>query len=133
MSIWTHVAGIIRVDEGTGNFDNISDLKKLFVKDIWGEPKEGKCNMPCGSEESLNYSIWENPDKSSICKYTISIFGDLRDFEEPELPEIKQWWDDIIKKLEYVRQAIILIECEETSEPIIYKYTTKDWMESEDE
>ncbi len=113
MSVWTHVAGIIRVDD-----NNKLDWDKIIGKELnWGDPYEkwADCDknpeefMPCGSEGSLNKVIWENPDKSCLASYTVSVFGDLRDYGD--LIEIEDWFCKVCSKL-WVRNAVITAECE---------------------
>lgn len=48
MSVWTHVAGIIRVDAMRGVLPT-PDFDKIFIKSLWGDTNEN-CNMPMGSE-----------------------------------------------------------------------------------
>ncbi len=117
MSVWTHVAGIIRVD-GLRSDDTKPDWDKIIGKELgWGDPheiwddydKNPEAFMPCGSEGSLKKVIWENPNKSSLASYTVSIFGDLRDYGD--LAEIKKWFERVCSKL-WVRNAVITAECE---------------------
>lgn len=93
MSIWTHVAGIIRVDA----------ILNLTEKPIYSY------NVPCGSEGSLDVSLWENPHSSDLAKYTISIFGDLRDYDDEE--EIIDYFTRITKG-QMIRQACFTLEVE---------------------
>lgn len=89
MSNWTHVAGIIRVDclpiEDL-DFDGLIGEEWHFGDEFY-IPKTGF--LPDGSEGSLYKSVWEDPDVS-IARYTVSIFGDLRDREDPQ--EIIDWF-----------------------------------------
>ena len=93
MSNWTHVAGIIRVD----------DLGKIFG----GRPLNFTKiinDLPFGSEGPLQMSVWENPEKHCAFSYVVSIFGDLRDHHSAE--EIVEWFKKICAKLN-VRDAVI--------------------------
>ena len=117
MSVWTHVAGIIRVD-GLRIGDDKLDWDEIIGKGLdWEDPdkiwddwdKNHEAFMPCGSEGSLKKIIWENPNKSSLASYTVSIFGDLRDYDN--LVEIKKWFAKVCGKL-WVRNAVITAECE---------------------
>lgn len=105
MSNWTHVAGIIRVDclpiEDL-DFDGLIGEEWHFGDEFY-IPKTGF--LPDGSEGSLYKSVWEDPD-GSIPRYTVSIFGDLRDREDPQ--EIIDWFKEKCKNL-WVRQAIITV------------------------
>ena len=118
MSNWTHVAGIIRVDGfrvSTGtepDWDSILGKELQYEDDnkIWIEAENHpELFMPLGSEGSLTKTIWANPDKSCIAAYTVSIFGDLRDHDDPDA--IIKWFKDKCSKL-FVRQASIEVKNE---------------------
>lgn len=65
--------------------------------------------LPFGSEGSLQISVWTNPDGSSAAKYTISIFGDLRDYDSVD--EIEKWFQRSCKRGS-LRQAACHCEIE---------------------
>lgn len=121
MSIWTHVAGIIRVDGLRIDDDYNPDWDKIIGKELNCEDpkvvrkirsdyiKNPETFMPCGSEGSLKKVIWENPDKSSLAGYTVSIFGDLRDYSD--LVKIEKWFTKVCSKL-WIRDAVITADCE---------------------
>lgn len=113
MSNWTHVAGIIRIDaircmEEEIDFDALigKEYDWESCRDVWINPDK---YMPMGSEGSLNKHIWINPDKSCVAAYTVSIFGDLRDHDDPQ--EIVDWFKSICNKC-WVRNATIVVENE---------------------
>lgn len=118
MSNWTHVAGIIRVDgfrvgaNTEPDWDGIIG-KELRYEDDFEKWKEAENHpgrfMPLGSEGSLTKSIWANPDKNCIAAYTVSIFGDLRDHDDPDI--IVEWFKDKCDKM-FVRQATITVKNE---------------------
>ena len=137
MSNWTHVAGIVRLDsfrnmegmfkDGIKDNDyNLNDLYDLFGKEIkfdstyeeWDDAEENPNNyLPFGSEGSLKLDLWTNSDKGCISSYTVSIFGDLRDHDNPQ--DIVNWFKDRLDKIEYnnnnnvwIRQAVILVDNE---------------------
>lgn len=110
MSVWTHVAGVIRVDAIREIAE--PDFSKIFVRCLWGEDTKG-CNMPLGSEGSLDFKIIENPDKSCLAAYTIVVFGDLRDFGVDDMPEIESWWDRVLEQCGMIRQAVLQIQPED--------------------
>jgi len=118
MSVWTHVAGVIRVD-ALPALGLKPDFKKIFIKKLWDEEDEGECNMPYGSEGSLDYRIIENKDKTSLAAYTVVIFGDLRDRGTEDLDNIKNWWEKTLKEFNMVRQAVLQILPEDSPEPIV--------------
>lgn len=64
MSIWTHVAVVIRYDDISMNY-RLPNFK-------YGLPK--------GSEGPLEFKIWRNPAKDTL---TVALFGDLRNYEDP--------------------------------------------------
>lgn len=118
MSNWTHVAGIIRVDGlrvddlenitgGTPDFDELIGKEVLFdsPSELWDESdKHPERFLPRGSDGSLQKTVWKNPDEASVATYTVSIFGDLRDHDDPH--EITQWFRKICDKF-WVRNAVI--------------------------
>jgi len=115
MSIWTHVAGVIR-------FDSLRDLMpgRMWTPNL-GTPAyyedEGlnlvgdwdKCDVPHGSEGSLRWQIWDNPSKNSMASHTVSIWGDLRDYENVQ--EVVDYFNRITKG-QHVRQACFTVEVE---------------------
>ena len=94
MSTWTHVAAVIRIDclRLSGLPGNNIDLG-FPVK--FGDPPERwkQCTVPCGSEGSLEHFVHENPHKNDTAAYVVTIWGDLRDYDNV---------DEIIKYLNRV-------------------------------
>lgn len=114
MSIWTHVNGNIRID--SINRGLTEEIQQTLGKIITFEDSDYTTNLPCGSEGSIEYKIWENPDVSDLTAYSISIFGDLRDYENTE--EIKNWFIKILKDF-CIRDAILTITVEENNTIIL--------------
>lgn len=115
MSNWTHVAGIVRVDGlrlagmDEPNFDELFG-KELEYEGDWEDYElHSELYLPAGSEGSLKKSVWVNPDESYIAAYTVSIFGDLRDHDDPN--EIVEWFKEKLKNV-LVRNATITVENE---------------------
>ena len=78
--------------------------------DKWREQEEHpERYLPMGSEGTLKMMVWTSPDPSDMARYTVSIFGDLRDHDSPQ--EIVDWFKDKIKDL-WIRQATITVENE---------------------
>lgn len=115
MSTWTHVAGIIRA-YGVQNWESDHDWDSVIGKEcLWGSSSETwkyadehpEEYMPCGSEGTLQKSIWVNPDKSDVNAYTISVFGDLRDWYD--VNAIIVWFKILVKNKLSVRSAVITV------------------------
>lgn len=117
MSNWTHVAGIIRVDYIKWDDTPELDFDKLLGKEcLWDSDyevfedadKHPELYLPMGSEGSLQKSVWINPNDSHITRYTVSIFGDLRDHDSAD--EIIEWFKNKCESLDgKVRQATITV------------------------
>lgn len=122
MSIWTHVAATIR-------FDGIRSLgmqKPNLGKTVdYESPTEDwdKCDVPCGSEGSLQTHFWVNPNASSLAAYTASIFGDLRDYENAG--EVIAYLERITDG-QMVRNGVATIEIE-GQPPVILHYQNEKW------
>lgn len=117
MSNWTHVAAVVRVD--FINFPGMSrpDFDRMFGKeclfesssDVWDDLEHNpESYLPAGSEGTLKKSVWINPDRSCTAAYTVSIFGDLRDHDDPN--EIIEWFKNKLSSQDvWVRQACITV------------------------
>lgn len=127
MSNWSHVAGIIRVDDIQCLYKddfNVSNIIKAFIgkeidldspEELWEEYDNNPDDfMPSGSEGSLNSCIHVNPDKSCMAAYVVSVFGDLRDHDDPD--GIVEWFKNKVSGLDEVfygvRNAVILVNNE---------------------
>ena len=86
--------------------------------------------MPVGSEGTLHKTVWENPHDNHMAKYTVSIWGDLRDYDDPN--EVLEWFKDCLRFIEdsreqdpsllvFVRDAVIHIY-NERSDDITWTY-----------
>ena len=134
MSNWTHVAGIIRVDYIKWDDDPELDFDKLIGKEcLWGSDyevfedadKHPESYLPMGSEGSLQKSVWINSNDSHVSRYTVSIFGDLRDHDSCD--EIIEWFKSKCESLgDRVRQATITVNNEYSGTK---SYTHKEWGE----
>lgn len=119
MSTWTHVAGVIRVNALRG-FVRTPDFEKIFISSTCRRYNKD-CNMPTGSEGSLEYKILENPNVDSLAAYNVAIWGDLRDFGKDDITKIEEWWDRVLKQCGMIRQAVLQIEPED-GERVIFNY-----------
>ena len=125
MSWWTHVAGIIRFDHfifdedeqlTNDDFDNIIGKEVLWHSDqsVWDDAEKNPDKyLPYGSEGSLQKNVYINPDTSHVPAYVVSIWGDLRDFNDPG--RIIEWFEDKCKWIDHyldigIRQATITAE-----------------------
>ena len=96
MSQWTHVSGNIRIDSLFG----IDDLTLEILEEILGkvidfeDEGEWETKLPLGSEGSIKYVIWENPRESALAHYSVSIFGDLRNYDD--VNEIEKWFEGVL-------------------------------------
>lgn len=119
MSNWTHVAGIVRIDTfDTANPETEKQIREVFGKAVdWDSPEElweeyhahPEAFLPCGSEGSLDMTVWINPDRSCLPRATVSIFGDLRDHDDPDA--IIVWFKDKCSKF-WIRNASIVVNNE---------------------
>ncbi len=111
MAQWTHVAGIIRSNELRILFPD-PDFEELFgkefdydnefaVEDVKKHPEK---YLPNDGDSSLHMSVWKNPDFNDIDAYTVSIFGDLKNFEG----NIIKWFQDKCKQ--FACQAVITVQ-----------------------
>ena len=122
MSQWTHVNASFRLDSFGRTEDE--ELIDIFGKSIdfyhmdeieydedW-EIKDKDKYLPMGSEGTLKMSIWHNPDESCIASTTVSIFGDLRDYDDYE--EIEKWFNKCCNAFGSIgiRQAFCQVEVE---------------------
>lgn len=119
MSRWTHVAAVVRIDDIGAIFGNTTDWNAYFGKELcytsrnhlWDEAEEHPERfLPMGSEGSLTLHILENPNKNHLNRYNVMIFGDLRDYDTPDV--ILDWFKEKVNGITMVRQAVITIETE---------------------
>ena len=59
----------------------------------------------------MEYSIYEDPDSSKMATYSVSIFGDLRNYED--LDYIEKWFNQVVlDKTIIIRGAVLTAEVE---------------------
>ena len=120
MSIWTHVAGIIRINF-ISEIDTPIDLNSILGTVCTGDnmcstiEEEEKCTTPCGSEGSLQHEVVDGK---------VIIWGDLRDYED--LWEIQSWFTSIVNSELSIRDAILLARVEGGEERIFYLNDNKE-------
>ena len=101
------------------------DFKKISVKELWDEKDEGECNMPSGSEGSLDYRIIRNPNPDAMSAYTVLIFGNLRSFGKDDRNKIEEWWNRVLEDCSMIRQAVLQVIFEDSEEPLILQTGVK--------
>ena len=106
------------------NFEKLIGKEVRFSdeSDIWADArKHPKKYLPMGSEGSLRMSVWTNPEIHHVARYTVSIFGDLRDYDTPET--IIEWFKKKCEDEELpVRDAVISARCN-FQEPLVWTYS----------
>lgn len=95
MSKWTHVAAIIRFDA----------LRPLGM----GRYPQLDTRIPSGSEGPLQYHVWTNPENHHAAAYTAMIWGDLRDYSDPD--KIIEYLNRVCEK-QIVRSGVAKIDVE---------------------
>lgn len=127
MSNWLHVAAIVRIDafEGFSMEEDfltkeLKRIREVFGKQLlyedhkaWEEYREHpERYLPMGSEGSLQMSLWINPKDNYCDRYTVSIFGDLRD--RFDCQSIIDWFKDRCNRMECwtIRNACITVDNE---------------------
>src|SRR3990167_5577525 len=127
MSIWTHVVGCIRVDGIPDLGARIHTIEKILgpicTFDNWNDASI----LPRGSEGGLQYRIIEY--HTGLPWIVIPVWGDLRDFDDTET--IKAWWDEILLKLQWIRDAVLRVQVE-GREPLIWAWKFSDSEEAKD-
>ena len=128
MSQWTHVNASFRLN----SFGRIEDDKliNIFGKSVdyyhmdeveydenW-EVKDKEKYLPMGSEGSLEMNIWHNPNTSYMASTTVSVFGDLRDYDSFE--EIEEWFNRCCDKV-CLRQAVCQVDVEGYDTRVFYR------------
>jgi hypothetical protein len=94
--------------------------------DAWIESTEDAYDhpddyMPFGSEGSLQRTVWVNPCRSHAARYTVTVFGDLRDYEDHEA--IHQWFLSVCDKC-HMRQAVC--NCDVSGDMHTWQYRFKE-------
>ena len=124
MSTWTHVAAIVRFDglRLPGMPDPTPKLGQTATYD--DEPAAwDACDVPCGSEGSLQYQLWTNPNPTSLAAYTAMIWGDLRDYEDVD--EIEAYLGRITAGA-MIRQGVAEISIE-GRDPVVLLHDGGKW------
>lgn len=129
MSKWTHVVGTIRLDDysfiSKPKRNTAKDVEKIIGPTCSFKKWNNNTKLPTGSEGSVEYKVIQNRDESSVARFTVVFWGDLRDYDD--LEEIKQWFMHLREELETTdnemmyRDAILKAWVEYTDKPLIIK------------
>ncbi len=116
MSIWTHVAAVIRVDaiRLPGMPSQIPALTARL-----------KSGLPEGSEGPLDFTVRANPHPTHLAAFVVTIFGDLRDYDSAQ--EIIHWLHEVTRD-QFVRQGVASI-CVEGQAPVDLAYVRESMEE----
>jgi len=135
MSQWTHVNGAIRYDALRIPGLDTPFYSQAEVKEFLGntasydDPIEAwdNCNVPCGSEGSIEFVVHENPSETSLAAFGVHVFGDLRDFgSDEDVEKIREWFKRVTTTAGVmVRSAILEINVE-YGDAIILRYEDKE-------
>ena len=111
MSQWTHVAGIIRLDNlgiviiRSPGRDELEKILKESIVEKLGKPStydspptDEECILPLGSEGSIEYQISSSGHEHEVTWGSLSFYGDLRDFGEEDYPGLKDWFKETCLK-----------------------------------
>ena len=113
MSHWVHINGSVRYDTISINepatepeFNTCSFRDELEVWD--------KCNVPCGSEGSIQVSkldVYRTPTQAFV---TYGFSGDLRDYDISKADELETWINSLVPDdmSIWIRQGIFQVEFE---------------------
>lgn len=133
MSQWTHVCGCIRIDRLFEKADREVIRNALGKTLMWESPAEmwdeaenhPERYTPYGSEGGIEYDIWENPNYDCMAAYTVSIWGDLRDYSS--VNEITNWFNKILYDSNLIiRDAVLSIDVEyQCKATLVYKDEAK--------
>ena len=130
MSNWTHVAAVARIDGwpwDEKDFETIFGKELRYEDDmgVWDDADEHpEKYLPRGREGSLSMSVWTNPDGSCLARYTVSIFGDLRDHDDAQ--EIIDWFKEKIGGILLVRSACITAYNEWQGKTLVWAWEVQD-------
>lgn len=116
MSIWTHISGSVRIDglfldlESIEGFSN--NLKERFGNTCQFNDDEvvwDACNVPCGSEGSVQYRIVPYNYSGAIMWGSVLIWGDLRNYSNVQ--DVHEWIRRACDGM-LIRQCAVLVEIE---------------------
>lgn len=111
ISQWTHICGLIRIDDITSIFGdkNLNAIKERL-----------RTKVPTGSEGPLKTKLIIN-DGPGVNAYTVAIWGDLRDYgeDDEDVWRITDWIKTLTDGL-IIRDFSIVINREFKEKTILY-------------
>jgi hypothetical protein len=125
MSQWTHVAAVIRIDDLCID-DRPPEFPDVGNMAAYGDSAEtwARCDIPRGSEGSLQHTVWRNPKENHVSAYTVTVWGDLRDYDNEE--EIVAYLERITSG-RTVRAGIAEIDTEGRAATVV-QHTDDGWV-----
>ena len=126
MSVWSHVAGVVRYD--------IFSIGKLvdepeFNMYKWSDNDSRRelCDVPCGSEGSLTVNKHDVYRTKNQAFTTYAFSGDLRDYSyADDHEEFEKWIQSLIPDSKtnpiMIRQAVFQVDYEDRDGTVIYQY-----------
>lgn len=121
MSQWLHVAGCIRIDAMQFlDGDPIVNLRSSFGNTCSFDDLPEKwdaCNVPCGSEGSVQYGIRRTGDDNSMAWGLVYVWGDLRDYENVQ--EVYGWLKRACEE-RLIRGCSVKVDVEYQKSYVIY-------------
>lgn len=133
MSAWTHVSAVFRIDGiisgdmlyGTSingvrdpkwdevvgrtiyepaDYVHMDDYDAQRLDEDWRDYRKRPSRfVPTGSEGSLRRLVWRNPNTHHMAAWTVTVFGDLRDYTD--FDAVEQWFRDVCRRCR-IRQAV---------------------------
>lgn len=125
MSQWTHVNASIRFDVMLGH--GMPTKEELGKMCLWGDEDTSHWDnpdLPCGSEESIQYKIVNTGPENSLANTAVIFTGDLRDYNDTK--EILNYFKKITKD-KMIRSGILEIYVEYRTS-LIYRYIEDNWI-----
>lgn len=131
MSVWTHVNGVVRLNDYSflsSKRNTRKDVEKIIGPMCLFHNWNKNTKLPLGSEGSVEYKVIQSTEESNLARFNIIFWGDLRDYDD--LNEIIQWFNNLKKEIEskdtfmQYRDAILSCECE-LGNSIIVKLNTE--------
>lgn len=132
MSQWTHISGMIRFDTmqvmlGISDKELIQRVRSRMGNTVDfadSEKKWDACNVPKGSEGSVQYEVFLTNESNHLARVVVAIWGDLRDFEDVDAVEAwvkKVGVSDIKRDGLGVRSGIVYVQ-PESQAPTVLRY-----------